>query len=68
MLEMRFCARKRVRRRGCRGKLPSCAISLSVRSMASLSCSFVSTRAHVWKMGSTYSRSSHVLNGGNLVT
>jgi hypothetical protein len=38
MFEMRFCARNNVRRRGCSGKLPSCAISLSVRSMASLSC------------------------------
>lgn len=37
MLEMRFCARNRVRRRGWRGKFPSCAISLSVRSIASLS-------------------------------
>jgi hypothetical protein len=35
---MRFCARNSVRRRGCSGKLPSCAMSLSVRSIASLSC------------------------------
>jgi hypothetical protein len=40
MFEMRFCARKSVRRRGWRGKLPSCAISLSVRSIASLSCAY----------------------------
>jgi hypothetical protein len=38
IVEMRFCARNRVRRRGCSGKLPSCAMSLSVRSIASLSC------------------------------
>jgi hypothetical protein len=37
IFEMRFCARNNVRRRGWRGKLPSCAMSLSVRSMASLS-------------------------------
>jgi hypothetical protein len=38
MFEMRFWARNNVRRRGWRGKLPSCAMSLSVRSIASLSC------------------------------
>ncbi len=38
IFEMRFWARNNVRRRGCSGKLPSCAISLSVRSIASLSC------------------------------
>ena len=37
MFEMRFCASSSVRRRGCSGKLPSCAMSLSVRSIASLS-------------------------------
>jgi hypothetical protein len=38
MFDMRFWARNNVRRRGCSGKLPSCAMSLSVRSIASLSC------------------------------
>jgi hypothetical protein len=37
MFETRFCARKRVRRRVWSGKLPSCAMSLSVKSIASLS-------------------------------
>ena len=51
MLEMRFCARKRVRRRGWRGKLPSCAMSLSVRSMASLSCDPVNILMQVGWLG-----------------
>lgn len=37
MVVMRFCARNRVRRRGVRGKFPSIAMSLSVKSMASFS-------------------------------
>jgi hypothetical protein len=37
MFVMRFCPRKSVRRRGWSGKFPSCAMSLSVRSIASLS-------------------------------
>lgn len=37
MLATRFRARRRVRNRGLSGKLASCAISLSVKSMQSLS-------------------------------
>lgn len=67
IFEMRFCARKIVRKRGWRGKLPSCAMSLSVRSIASLSCATRQLLAQRLKVRLTNSCCAHVLNGGNLV-
>ena len=69
MVETRFCARKSVRRRGWRGKLPSCAMSLSVKSIASFSYTPYEVAALlVGRRGvGTYACSTHVLDRGDFM-